>query len=183
MKFPKSTVDADEIDNQRALVELFHALESPLLGFAYQMVKEEQMAQDIVQEAFVRLQVRIAEVEQPKAWLYTTVRRLAIDHLRKLSKVVPFETGNPETTAQDPVDPGMAPNDQADLHERTGLMRVCLERMKPQERMLVELKFIENLSYKEISDRMCMTVGHVGYALHHALKSLEVELNKEGVAG
>lgn len=144
------------------------------------MVKDEQLAQDIVQEAFIRLQTRLAGITQPKAWLYTTVRRLAIDHLRKTRKVIPFQAneGSPEL---DPTDPAPTPDSQAESHEHTGLMRICVERLPQKERMIVHLKFIDDLSYKQIAKQMGMTVGHVGYALHHALKSLELELHKEGI--
>jgi DNA-directed RNA polymerase specialized sigma24 family protein len=37
------------------------------------------------------------------------------------------------------------------------------------------------LSYQEISSRTGLTVGHVGYLLHHALKSLAGELARNGV--
>jgi DNA-directed RNA polymerase specialized sigma24 family protein len=46
----------------------------------------------------------------------------------------------------------------------------------------VKLRFNEDLSYKETSNRTGLTVGHVGYLLHHALKSIAVELDKVGVA-
>lgn len=168
------------------LADLFRALESPLLGFAFQMVKDEQIAQDIVQEAFIRLQANLASVEQPKAWLYTTTRRLAIDHLRRVSKVVPFTVAQKDDDdsprSQDPEDTRMTPDAEVEYHERTGLMRVCIERLEPRAQALVKMKFVENLSYKQISERMGMTVSNVGYTLHHALKSLEVELNKEGIA-
>jgi len=150
------------------------------------MVKDEQFAQDIVQEAFIRLQKNLADVEMPKAWLYTTVRRLSIDHLRRASKVVPFtatlKDGEETSDCPEEADPGRSPGEEAEYHERTGLMRVCIERLDPKARSLVQLKFIENLSYKEISQRMGMTVSNVGYSLHHALKALEIELNKEGIA-
>lgn len=148
------------------------------------MVKDEQLAQDIVQEAFLRLQTHFAEVAQPKAWLYTTVRRMAIDQIRKRRKVVPFATGPgvEDCLEIDPADAAPTPDQQADAHERTGLLRVCLERLAPRDRSLVQLKFVEELSYKEIAARLNMTVGHVGYQLHHALKSLELELREEGVA-
>jgi RNA polymerase sigma-70 factor (ECF subfamily) len=82
----------------------------------------------------------------------------------------------------DPADAAPTPDEEADLHERTGLLRVCLERLAPRDRRLVQLKFVDELSYKEIAAKMGMTVGHVGYQLHHALKSLELELREEGVA-
>ena len=128
----------------------------------------------------LRLQKNLAEVEHPKAWLYTTVRRLAIDSLRKSRKVVPF-TRTEDAAEVEPVDPAPTPDELTEVDERTGLMRVCIERLQPREQHLVRLKFIENLSYKKISERMEMTVSNVGYSLHHALKSLELELNKEGI--
>lgn len=183
MKPPESVVDEGDRSARRRLTDLFHALESPLLAFAYQMVKNEQTAQDIVQEAFIRLQARFDEVEQPKAWLYTAIRRLAIDHLRKHRKVVPFARDASGERELDPADPAPGPDEAADDHERAGLLRICIERLQPRERALVRLKFVDNLSYKEIAARMGMTAGNVGYSLHHALRSLEIELNKEGVAG
>ncbi|MGJ8654696.1 MAG: RNA polymerase sigma factor [Opitutaceae bacterium] len=186
MNPPESSESTAEHVYAQKLADLFRALESPLLGFAFQMVKDEQIAQDIVQDAFIRLQANFVSVEQPKAWLYTTTRRLAIDHLRRASKVVPFTVAqkDDETTpsSQDPEDTRMTPDVEAEYHERTGLMRVCIERLEPRAQALVKMKFIENLSYKQISERMGMTVSNVGYTLHHALKSLELELNKEGIA-
>ena len=184
MKFSQTGGQTNAEKAEEGLVALFRVLESPLLGFAYQMIKDEQLAQDIVQEAFLRLQAHFHEVEQPKAWLYTTVRRMAIDQIRKNRKVVPFATGagDEDNPAMDPPDAAPTPDEQADVHERTGLLRVCLERLAPRERSLVQLKFVEELSYNEIAARMNMTVGHVGYQLHHALKSLELELREEGVA-
>lgn len=184
MNFLNTGRQADAKEAEVGFVKLFRTLESPLLGFAYQMVKDEQLAQDIVQEAFMRLQAHYDEVEQPKAWMYTTVRRIAIDHIRRSRKVVPFASGNLEGGDQelDPADLAPTPDEQADTHERTGLLRVCIERLAPRERTLVQLKFVDELSYKEIASRMGMTVGNVGYRLHHALKLLELELKEEGVA-
>jgi RNA polymerase sigma-70 factor (ECF subfamily) len=179
-----SSDDVSALPGKLNLVELFYVLESPLLRFAYQMTKDEQLAQDIVQDAFIRLQKNFVEVAQPKAWLYTTVRRLAIDHLRRARKIVTFSTtlreGEDEVSPEQ-IDPSRTPDAEVDYHERTGLMRVCIERLEPRYRQLVQLKFIENLSYKQISERMGMTVSNVGYSLHHALKALEVELSKEGI--
>ena len=182
MKASESTEAAADQLLQRRLIGLFHELESPLLGFAHQMVKDEGSAQDVVQEAFLRLQKNLPEVQQPKAWLYTTVRRLAIDQIRRSQKIVPFAPEKEDAPERDPADPSPTPDELTETDERTGLMRVCIERLKPREQTLVRLKFIENLSYQQISKRMEITVSNVGYSLHHALKSLELELNKEGIS-
>src|ERR671922_2931927 len=53
-----------------------------LFSLAYRMVGSVGEAEDLVQEAFLRLHRSTEEVEAPKAFLTTVVTRLAIDHLR-----------------------------------------------------------------------------------------------------
>jgi RNA polymerase sigma-70 factor (ECF subfamily) len=53
--------------------------------------------------------------------------------------------------------------------------------MEPRNRELVQLKFRDDLSYREISERTGLTVGHVGYLLHHALKALADDLASTGI--
>jgi RNA polymerase sigma-70 factor (ECF subfamily) len=65
--------------------------------------------------------------------------------------------------------------------EAVGLVRLSLQNLDPRSRELLELKFARDLSYKEISARTGLTVGHVGYLLHHALKALAAELAKAGL--
>ena len=48
---------------------------------------------------------------------------------------------------------------------------------------LVRMKYFEGLDYKEIAARSKMTVGNVGYRLHHVLKGLADGLRKVGVEG
>ena len=62
-----------------------------------------------------------------------------------------------------------------------GLVRLSLETLDERSRELIRLKFNENLSYKEISERTGLKTGHVGYLLHHALKSMAEELARNGV--
>jgi len=58
---------------------------------------------------------------------------------------------------------------------------LTLGTLDERSRELIRLKFTENLSYKEISSRTGLTSGHVGYLLHHAIKSLAEELTRKGV--
>lgn len=62
--------------------ELFMALESPLLAYAIRFVGQVELAEDIVQEAFMRLHAQFEEVREPKKWLYRTVHNLALNHQR-----------------------------------------------------------------------------------------------------
>lgn len=166
--------------------DLFQALETPLLGYALRLLSDADMAEDMVQEAFMRLHTQFAEVREPRAWLFRTVHNLALNHRRKASKIVALEAPAPGGDERDSMsnqapDPHPLPDEQLARLEGVGLVRVGLQALDPRARQLVELKFREDLSYKEISARTGLSVGNVGYILHHALKSLSAELAKAGL--
>ena len=68
--------------------ELFAALESPLLSYALRLAGDAGVAEDIVQEAFMRLHAQFDEVREPRRWLYRTVHNLALNHRRQAGKIV-----------------------------------------------------------------------------------------------
>lgn len=164
--------------------ELFEALESPLLGYALRLVGERSQAEDIVQEAFMRLHAHFAEVREPRRWLYRTAHNLALNQRRASGKIVPLEPNSPDAPhahQEEVSDPQPLPDEQIARWEGIGLVRLSLESLEERSRDIVRLKFHENLSYKEISARTGLTVGHVGYLLHHAIKAIGEELAKNGV--
>jgi RNA polymerase sigma-70 factor (ECF subfamily) len=161
--------------------ELFEALESPLLGYALRLVGERSIAEDIVQETFMRLHAHFAEVREPRRWLYRTAHNLALNQRRASGKIVPLDPGAPDDPREELADPQPLPDEQIARWEGIGLVRLSLESLDERSREIVRLKFHENFSYKEISARTGLAVGHVGYLLHHAIKNIGAELAKNGV--
>ena len=162
---------------------LFAALESPLLNYAMRLIGERSLAEDIVQDAFMKLHAQFDKVREPRRWLYRTVHNQALNHRRQAGKIVPL---NPQTEESEPAgseasDPQPLPDEQIARWEGIGLVRLSLETLDERSREVVRLKFNEGLSYKDISARTGLKVGHVGYLLHHALKAIADELSKNGV--
>ena len=172
--------DASEFNS---IEEAFLALEAPLLAYALRLLKEPAMAQDVVQEAFVRCHADWKSVRDPRRWLFRTVHNLALNQHRRDSKVIPLHPapGEAASAAHDPADPRPSPDEYITRLEHIGLVRLCLGALDERSRELVRLKFDDDLSYKEMSARTGLTVSHVGYLLHHALKTIETELAKSGV--
>ena len=163
--------------------ELFRELESPLLNYALRLLGDRALAEDAVQEAFMKLQAQFDEVREPRRWLYRTVHNLALNQRRQAAKIVPLAPlveGLRDDIA-DTADPQPLPDEQIARWEGIGLVRLSLQTLDERSRELIRLKFIDELSYKEISVRTGLTVGHVGYLLHHALKAMADELAKTGV--
>ncbi len=138
--------------------------ESRLLRLAAGITGDFAAAQDIVQDAFLRIHPRYPEIDQPRAWLVTAVRRLALDHLRRRKPSAPVET-----LADLP-----AGNDhRRDEHaESLACLSLCLGDLRPRDRELVKLRFEDDLDYAGIAARTGLSVGNVGYRLHHTLKRL-----------
>src|SRR5580693_7958539 len=74
---------------------LFAALESPLLGYAARLTQDSNLAEDLVQEAFMKLQAQFKEVREPRKWLYRTVHNLALNHQRQSRKIIPLDPDAP----------------------------------------------------------------------------------------
>jgi len=163
--------------------EVFAALESPLLAYARRLVGDFAVAEDVVQDAFMKLHSQFSQVRTPQPWLYRTVHNLAVDHQRRASRIVLVDDRAPDDApANDTADSQPMPDEQIARWEGIGLVRLVLETLDARSRELIELRFHEDLSYKEIAERTGLTVGNVGYILHHALKAMAVELEKTEVA-
>src|SRR5215468_8064644 len=70
--------------------ELFQALESPLLSYGLRLTRDRAVAEDIVQEAFMKLHAQFNQVLEPRRWLYRTVHNLALNHQRSAGRTVPL---------------------------------------------------------------------------------------------
>lgn len=169
--------------HRETIEELFAALESPLLAYALRWVGERGPAEDITQEAFLRLHSQLAEVREPRRWLYRTVHNLALNHRREADKILPFAAPADDGAEADPEgpDPAPLPDEEFSRREGIGMVRAGLAALDERSREVVQLKFNEELSYREIGERTGLEPGHVGYLLHHALKALATELARIGL--
>lgn len=179
--------DKPSVQSPETIEQLFAALESPLLAYALRLSGERTVAEDLVQEAFMKLHAQFAEVREPRRWLYRTVHNQALNHRRNTARTVSLAPTADEThesysshESQAP-DETPLPDEQIARIESIGLVRLSLAALDDRSREIIRLKFHEDLSYAEISARTGLKTGHVGYLLHHALKTIAAELAKTGV--
>ena len=183
MALDRSNESSGEFRQGGSLESLFLALEGPLLAYAQRLLRSHEMAEDVVQDAFLKLQAQDDGVREPRGWLYRTVHNLAMNRLRSEARLIPLASpsGADGSHDEEVADVAPWPDEQLARWEAIGRVRLGLEGLDSRSRQLLTLKFTENLSYKEISGRTGLTTGHVGYLLHHALKSLAEDLGKAGL--
>jgi RNA polymerase sigma-70 factor (ECF subfamily) len=119
-----------------------------MLSIAYRMVGSYSEAEDLVQEAFLRLHEE-GDVENPKAWLTTVVTRLAIDHLRS-ARVRREEY--PGTWLPEPVLADPAPDAAVRAETLSVAVLVLLESLTPVERAVFVLREAFDYGYDEIAE-------------------------------
>jgi len=162
-----------------AIEEVFQQQESALLRYAYGYTKRREVAEEVVQEAFLKLHQHWQDVDAPRPWLYKAVRNIALNSLRK-SKRENLSDG--ESLIEDE-SPGDRPDSQMRRLEAVSTMRLLMADLGTKDRELVKLKFEEDMSYSHIGEKLEMGVGNVGYRLHHILKSLAEGLKRRGIDG
>ena len=158
--------------------EVFEAEEEGLVRFAYGLMGRRELAEEIVQEGFVALFENYEDVENPRAWLYRAIRNKALNEIRKRKREVLDEAAGEEKDGERD-----APDEVLGRLEAAGQLQLLISELGPRDGELVRMKYFEGLNYKEMANRSQMTVGNVGYRLHHVLKGLADGLRKVGVEG
>ena len=165
----------------RAIEEIMATYEMPLMRYATRLVCDSSAAQDVVQDAFIRLCRKIREGQPPEQgalrnWLYRVTHNCAVDYIRSESRRKEIHEEAGETLKERRADKGFS-REQA-LHKVLG----ALDRLPEAERHVLVLRLQEGLSYKEISDITGHKVGYVGYLIHHGTKELTDLLSEAGIS-
>ncbi|MBM4143635.1 MAG: sigma-70 family RNA polymerase sigma factor [Lentisphaerae bacterium] len=163
----------------RAFEETVSHYEAALLRYAARVLRNPDAAQDVVQEAFLRLFERWKQFFEPgpqlSSWLYRVTHNCAVDHLRKEQRRGLLHTRQAREEAD------FAPPDRGEafrLSEAAERAAAALKHLSLREQQLVILKIYEGLSYKEIGAISGLSVGNVGYILHHAMRKMAAELKE-----
>ena len=165
----------DESGAKRAAFEaVVSAYEGPLLRYVTRVVGgDRDTAQDVVQDAFIRLfrhwRDEFAPSPALSTWLYRVAYNRAVDHFRSQSRHAALlerqADDQPETVEPDR-------GEGFRISEAAEKAAAGLKLLSLREQQLVILKVYEEKSYREISEITGLTVGNVGYILHHAMKKL-----------
>jgi RNA polymerase sigma-70 factor, ECF subfamily len=144
-------------------------------GVAYRMLGSVSEAEDVAQEALLRLARQEGQIDEPAAWITTVATRLSINVLRSArarreSYVGPWL---PEPLLEDPAPD---PASRAELADSLSLaMLVLLERLTPVERAAYLLREVFGYEYAEIADIIERTPVNSRQLVTRARKHLEAE--------
>ena len=178
-------------DAFRVLVERY---QGRAFGLALRVLRDEEQARDVVQEAFLKAYRSLDRFEGRSSfytWFYRVVMNLCLDAKRRepAGRRVEWDEEHaletPSGTGLDSVDPG-SPNasgpvehlERAELRET---LQRAIEMLPDDARRTLVLREVDGLSYAEIAKVLGIPKGTVMSRLHHARRRVRVLLEGQGI--
>jgi RNA polymerase sigma-70 factor (ECF subfamily) len=166
--------------DQRAYAELMERYRDSIYFMLLKMVRVKDDADDLTIEAFGKAFKRLSQYTPNFAfstWLFKIATNNAIDYLRRkknntLSLDKSFENDEGGEFTMEVATEGPDPEEKVIRKEKIRLMRAVVEKLKPNYRMLVEMRYFDELSYEEISIRLDLPIGTVKAQLFRARELL-----------
>ncbi len=162
-----------ELDDDALVAELFEQESAALVRLARLFTDDRNAAEDLVQEAFIRLHHathRIEDRTRAAAYLRSIVLNLARDHNRRgLMSLRHFEALTPEASPD-------ALDDRIVLDEQQAAVIDALHALSPQQRDCLVLRFYLELSEQETADTLGISPNSVKAHSRRGLDRLQVRL-------
>ena len=190
-RYPRSMVNLEEQailerirkGDESGFEEIVREHTGKVVGLAWRLVGTREDAEELAQEAFLRLHRSLPDFRGDSligTWLYRTTTRLAIDFLRReriKRKVFFFRQDN---DSPDPVelasDSRQTPGEIFQTHEAMRSLRKNLQNLSSRQQVVFMLRHYEGLALKEIAEHLGLETGTVKAHLHRAVTQLRKDL-------
>jgi RNA polymerase sigma-70 factor (ECF subfamily) len=165
---------------QTALAELYDRFGRPAYGLALRILRDEALAEDAVQEAFLALWRTAARFvpERGKAstWILTLVHRRAVDIVRR------EERRRTDALEQSPEpDSRVAVDEEAWLRLQRERVQDALRKLPDQQREAIELAYYGGFTQSELAERLGQPLGTIKSRMFGGLARLRELLGEPGM--
>jgi RNA polymerase sigma-70 factor (ECF subfamily) len=170
-----------------AFRELVRRYERPVFSLVYRMVRDRELAEDLAQDAFVKVLNHIDKYSPEfkfSSWLFKIANNVAIDHLRRRRLDTISIDGSPHassasdveaTTIELSVDQESALDELESKELGTAIER-AIAALRPEYRACIMLRHVEGRSYEEIAATLDLPLGTVKTYIHRARHELRKAL-------
>jgi RNA polymerase sigma factor (sigma-70 family) len=166
--------------DEQALAELYRRFGRLAYGLAFRILRDDALAQDAVQEAFLgvwRAAGRFtAERAKPSTWLLTLVHRRAVDLVRREER----RRTEPLQPESEHVDGEAA--DEAELASRRQTIREALRQLPSEQREAIELAYYGGYTQSELAERLGQPLGTIKSRMFTGLARLRETLGEDARA-
>jgi len=172
--------------DKRAFDELLARYEAKVYNLAYRLMGNPEDANDLAQEAFLRMYKALPKFRGGSAfatWLYRIVTNLCLDELKKrrrrpqlVDEPLGEEEENVEPLVERVADEKASPDEVALSHERQRLVQEAIASLRRHHRAVLVLYDLQGCSYQEIAEVLKVNVGTVKSRLNRARLALKEKL-------
>lgn len=168
-------VVAAQAGDSDAMGELFRRYHRHVVTVAQRRLRDETEAQELSQEVFVQVLLKISQLRQPECfvgWLTSITKRMAINRVLRRPPVVAAEPQVMEAACLELRTPPRV----AEEVERAESVHHGLSRLRDLDRQTLEAFYVRGRSLLEMSDEFQAPVGTIKRRLHEARKRLAKEM-------
>ncbi|WP_028558979.1 RNA polymerase sigma factor SigW [Paenibacillus pinihumi] len=171
--------------DQQAFAEIVGLYQEKLYHMAYRMLGNRQEAEDVVQEAFLRVHNNLDRYDEKlkfSTWIYRIATNLCIDRLRKRK---PSYSLDAQPTDHDGLDGySMIPSDNRTpesevlLSETQQIIHQAMATLPVKYKTVMVLRYLQEMSLQEIGDVLGMPVTTVKTRVHRGREFLRKKLER-----
>ncbi len=176
------------LGDQKAYAVLMERYRNSIYHMMFKMVKNRDDSDDLTLEAFGKAFAKLQSYAPRYAfstWLFKIAINNCIDHIRKkrlhlLSIDDPIEPGGDHDFSSNIRSTVLDPEQSFIRNQRLELMRSVMNKLSVKYRLMIELRFFEELSYEEIANELNIPLGTVKAQLFRAKEIMYTHLQNPG---
>ncbi len=189
MNIDKSILQRCKKNDKNAFAELFKFYQNYLFKICFSYVHNEQEALDLMQEIFIKLYKNIDKYDERypfHPWIRRITVNTCINEKRKRSPIlVPLSTDDESMNIEDQLAAEQDIEQEVESHDMARIIKEHIDCLQEKQRMVIILRYYEDLSYEEIAELLHMPLGTVKTNLYRAKNALKdrlyeaVKMNEE----
>jgi RNA polymerase sigma-70 factor (ECF subfamily) len=165
---------------QGAFEALVRRYQKPVYFLCFRYVRDHDTAADLAQRTFIRVMEKLGdlrEVQIFRSWLFRIGVNLALNHLRDHARFVDEES----VSADEPAASAEGAT-RLEAAEEAEALRRAVEQLPTKQRMTLELRVYEELSFRDIAQALETTEGAAKVNFHYAVRRLKSVFGKSLLA-
>ena len=161
--------------DERAFAELVHAYRAPLLRYVHRMVGDSSLAEDLVQDVFLRVYRQLESFGGRSTfttWLFQIAKNRVLDELRAQARrpITTLELTNMTAAKEHP------PEEDGEIDEIVGVIWEAVAALDVDLRMPLLLRDVGGLSYREIAATLEIELSTVKWRIYSARETIQSSL-------
>jgi RNA polymerase sigma factor (sigma-70 family) len=174
-------IHAAKRGDQHAFRQLLDLHWNELYGFLIKRTENDNDAEDLCLQAFSKAFDKIDLYNQDycfATWLTSIAKNLHVDILRK-EKIRTHKSSTTDEIAKELIDETLGPEDQLIRSQNLDKLLEQIRTLKPMYRDIIQLRFFQELSHKEIAAQLSLSVSNVKVRLLRAKKLMAIIIKEQ----